>query len=251
MAASAGSPKKGERLDWPVYGGDAKGDRYSPLTQINRANVHQLKVAWTFDTGEPGGLQTNPLIVGRILYGFTPTQEVIALDAATGKKLWTYENGTSGLQPARGLSYWTDGAHSILFAGLLSYLYALDPATGKPIASFGEDGRIDLRKDLGETNIKQSFAAMTSPGIIYKDMIIVGFRLPETKPALRGDIRAYDVHTGKLRWVFHTIPHPGEPGVRDLAEGCLDLYRLSQQLDRHGTRHPARYCLHPHGQRGR
>jgi glucose dehydrogenase len=212
MAASAGSAKKGQRLDWPVYGGDAKDDRYSPLSQINRANVHQLKVAWTFDTGEPGGLQTNPLVVGRTLYGFTPTQKVIALDASTGKKLWTYETGTPGLQPARGLSYWTDGTHSILFAGLLSYLYALDPATGRPIASFGEDGRIDLRKDLGETNIKESFAAMTSPGVIYKDMIIVGFRLPETKPALHGDIRAYDVHGGKLRWVFHTIPHPGEPG---------------------------------------
>jgi glucose dehydrogenase len=212
VAASAGNPKKGERLDWPVYGGDANDDRYSPLSQINRANVQRLKVAWIFDTGEPGGLQTNPLVVGRILYGFTPTQKVIALDAATGKKLWTYENGTPGLQPARGLSYWTDGTHSILFAGLLSYLYALDPATGRPIATFGEDGRIDLRKDLGETNIKESFAAMTSPGVIYKDMIIVGFRLPETKPALHGDIRAYDVHTGKLRWVFHTIPHPGEPG---------------------------------------
>src|SRR5271155_5468751 len=77
VAASAGNPKKGERLDWPVYGGDAKGDHYSPLSQINRANVQRLKVAWIFDTGEPGGLQTNPLVVGRILYGFTPTQKVI------------------------------------------------------------------------------------------------------------------------------------------------------------------------------
>lgn len=200
------------RTDWPVYGGSSAGDRYSPLTQINRRNVSKLRVAWTFDTGEPGGLQTNPLVIGRMVYGFTPTQKVIALDGATGKRLWMFDNGTPGLQPARGLSYWTDGQHSILFAGLLSYLYALDPATGKPIASFGEGGRIDLRADLDEPDISQSFAAMTSPGVVYKDMIIVGFRAPETKPALHGDIRAYNVHTGRLRWIFHAIPHPGEVG---------------------------------------
>lgn len=200
------------RTDWPVYGGSSADDRYSPLTQINRRNVSTLRVAWTFDTGEPGGLQTNPLVVGRIVYGFTPTQKVIALDGATGKRLWVFDNGMPGLQPTRGLSYWTDGQHSMLFAGLLSYLYALDPATGKPIASFGEGGRIDLRADLDQPNISQSFAAMTSPGVVYKDMIIVGFRAPEAKPALHGDIRAYDVHTGRLRWIFHTIPHPGEDG---------------------------------------
>ncbi len=180
--------------------------------QINRGNVGRLKVAWTFDTGEPGGLQTNPLVIGRTLYGFTPTQKIIALDAATGAKLWTFDAGTPGLQPTRGFSYWTDGSRAILFAGLLNYLYALDPATGRPITSFGESGRIDLRKDLDEPNINESFAALTSPGVIYKDMIIVGFRAPESKPALRGDIRAYDVNTGRLRWIFHTIPRPGEEG---------------------------------------
>src|SRR5579859_1316879 len=139
--------------DWAVYGGQAAGDHYSPLRQIHRGNVHRLQVAWTFDTKEEGGLQTNPLIVGRRLYAFTPTQKVIALDAATGKQIWSFHSGTPGLQPTRGLSYWSDGSHSILFAGLLSYLYALDPATGRPIASFGEGGRIDLRKDLNEREV--------------------------------------------------------------------------------------------------
>ncbi|MGI4829424.1 MAG: c-type cytochrome [Janthinobacterium lividum] len=214
--AAEGNSSPTTHSDWPAYGGDAADDRYSPLTQINRKNVHALRQAWSVDLGEPGGLQTNPLVVGRTLFAFTPTQKVIALDGATGKRLWTFDAGTPGLQPTRGLSYWADptlnGGHPILFAGLLSYLYALDPATGKPIASFGENGRIDLRKDLDEPDIKGSFAAMTSPGVIYKDTIIVGFRAPETKPALRGDIRAYNVHTGKLCWIFHTIPHPGEPG---------------------------------------
>ena len=94
----------------------------------------------------------------------------------------------------------------------MDHLYALDPATGKPIASFGEGGSVDLRKDLGNEDFASNFAVLTTPGTIYKDMIIVGFRAPETHPAPHGDIRAYDVHTGKLRWSFHTIPHPGEPG---------------------------------------
>ena len=212
MANAASRAAQDKQQDWPAYGGSTADDRFSSLTQINRKNVSQVKVAWTFDIGEPGGLQTNPLIIGRILYGFTPTQKVIALDGATGKKLWTFDAGTPGLQPARGFSYWSDGTHGVLFAGLLNYLYALDPTTGKPVAAFGENGRIDLRKDLDEPDVKESFAALTTPGVIYKDMIIVGFRAPESKPALHGDIRAYDVHTGKLRWIFHTIPHPGEEG---------------------------------------
>ena len=212
--AAPGSPaaKSHANQDWPVYGGSKASERYSPLRQINRANVKLLKQAWKFDTGEVGGLQTNPLVIGRLLFAYSPTQTVLALDAATGKKVWQFAPPEQGRQPARGLSYWTDGKRSILFAGILSYLYALDPATGKPVLEFGEGGRVDLRKDLDEVDITKSFAALTSPGIVYKDTIIVGFRAPETHPALRGDIRAYDVHSGRLRWIFHTIPHPQEEG---------------------------------------
>ena len=160
-------------------------------------------------------MQTNPLIVGRTLYGYTPTQKVIALDAATGKLKWKFDSGIRGTQPARGMAYWADpsggGKDGRLFAGVMNYLYCLDPQTGKPIEGFGEDGRIDLRKDLGRDYETQSIA-LTTPGIIYKDLIIVGGRNPETHPAPPGYIRAYDVHTGQLRWTFHTIPLPGETG---------------------------------------
>jgi quinoprotein glucose dehydrogenase len=206
---------------WPVYGGQPAGDHYSALTQINRGNVARLRVAWTYDSREQGGMQTSPIIVGGVLYGYTPSQKVIALDAASGKLLWKFDSGIVGTQPDRGLAYWTDGHDSRILAGVMNFLYALDPATGKPIEAFGEGGRVDLRKDLGRDYTRQA-VAMTSPGIVYKDLIIVGFRAPETPPAPPGDIRAYDVRTGKLRWSFHTIPHPGEFGYDTWPPGAWD-----------------------------
>lgn len=197
--------------EWPVYGGAPSADRYSPLTQINRANVRNLRVAWQFKSAEPGDPETNPIIIGRTLFAYTPSLKVIALDGATGKPLWTFDAGIPGSGPHRGLAFWTDGHDSRLLAGVMNYLYALDPATGKPIASFGDNGRVDLRTGLG-SDITQLYVSLTSPGIVYKDLIIVGFRTGETEPSPPGDIRAFDVRTGLLRWTFHTIPRPGEYG---------------------------------------
>jgi glucose dehydrogenase len=198
-------------LDWPVYGGQAAGDHYSSLSQINRKNVQTLQVAWKFDAGEEGGLETSPIIVGRVLYANTATQKVVALDAASGKLIWKFDSGIVGKNPVRGLTYWTDGKAGRIFASVTNFLYALDARTGKPIPDFAEGGRIDLRKDLRGDYRLQSIA-LTSPGIVYRDLIIVGGRNPETHPAPPGDIRAFDVRTGELRWRFHTIPHPGEFG---------------------------------------
>jgi glucose dehydrogenase len=200
-----------QTVDWPIYGGQPENDHYSFLTQINRQNVKQLRLAWTFDTHEKGGLQTSPLIVGRTLFAYTPSQKVIALDATNGLLLWTFDSGIKGTQPGRGLTYWHNGNESRLFAGVMNYLYALDPSTGKPVATFAEGGRIDLRKQL-RGDYEQQSIALTTPGVIYKDLIIVGGRNPETHPAPPGDIRAFDVRSGALRWSFHTIPHPGEEG---------------------------------------
>jgi glucose dehydrogenase len=212
-AATPHKPTAAVQLrDWPIYGGQKADDHYSPLSQINRSNVANLKVAWSFDTGEKGtGLQTSPLIVGQTLYAYTPTQKVIALDATTGKRKWIFDSEVAGTQPVRGLTWWTDGSENRLFAGIANFLYALDPRDGKPIQSFGDNGRVDMRKNLRGDYREQSIA-LTTPGIIYKDLIVVGGRMPETHPASPGDIRAFDVHTGALRWRFHTIPHPGEAG---------------------------------------
>jgi len=196
--------------NWPVYGGDHNGDRYSPLAQINAGNVGTLRPAWRID-GPSGGLQTTPLVIDGVLYAYTVRQQVFAADGATGKPLWTFDSGIIGRQPARGLTYWSDGAERRIFAGVMDRLYALDPATGRPVAGFGESGFVDLRKELGN-DFTKNLTYLTSPGVIYKDLIIVGFRTAESPPAAPGWLRAYDVRSGKLRWTFRTIPQPGEPG---------------------------------------
>ena len=201
-----------KNTDWPAYGGGLENTHYSPLTTINRDNVKDLQLAWSYDTHEVGGLETSPIIVGSVLYGITPAQKVFALDAATGKPLWKFGSGIQGGQPNRGLSYWSDGGQDQrIFVGITYYLYALNARTGEAIPSFGEAGRVDLRKNLRGDFARQALVS-TSPGVIYKDLVIVGMREPESLPAPPGDVRAYDVRSGKLRWTFHTVPHPGEFG---------------------------------------
>jgi quinoprotein glucose dehydrogenase len=197
--------------DWAVYGGSPENQHYSSLTQINRSNVKQLEVAWSYDTSEVGGMQTTPLVVDGVLYGITPTQKIFAVDAESGKLLWKFDSGIKGMQPDRGLAYWADKGDKRILVGVMNFLYALDAGTGRPIPSFGANGRIDLQENLGREPRFQSIA-LTTPGVVYKDLIIVGGRNPETLPAPPGDIRAFDVRSGKLRWSFHTIPHPGEYG---------------------------------------
>jgi quinoprotein glucose dehydrogenase len=201
-----------EQRDWAVFGGGPETDHYSSLAQIDRKNVKQLAIAWSFDTGETGGLQSSPLIVGGVLFGITPTQKIFALDAAVGKLLWRFDSGIKGTQPDRGLAYWSQGDDRRILVGVMNFLYALDAQTGKPIPTFGTDGRVDLREGLERTPPEAQSVYLTSPGIVYKDLIIVGGRNPETLPSPPGDVRAYDVRSGKLRWSFHTIPHPGEFG---------------------------------------
>src|SRR6266851_2827782 len=212
-ALAQSSSAESKNRDWPVYGGAVEGGHYSPLTQINKSNVKQLQVAWTFDTEETGGLQTSPIVVNGVLYGLSPSQKIFALDAATGKLKWKYDTGIVGTQPDRGLAYWStpNGKDKRIVVGVMNFVYALDAETGQPVATFGDHGRIDLRENLGRDPATASIV-LTSPALAYRDLIIVGGREPETLPAPPGDIRAYDASSGKLRWIFHTIPHPGEFG---------------------------------------
>ena len=203
-------PGFSQGADWARYGGEG-GRRFSSLSEITRGNVGKLGQAWRFDMAEAGDPQTHPLAIDGVVYGYTPSLDTIALDGGNGKLLWRFSSGVKAGGPQRGLAMWSSGKERRLFANAGNYLYALDPKTGKPLPGFGKDGRVDMREGLDRDPEKIS-VALTGPGAIWRDMIIMGFRTAESAPAAPGDIRAFDVHTGKQRWVFHTIPRPGQPG---------------------------------------
>jgi len=210
---------------WPMNGGEYN-IRYSRLTQVDRTNVSQLRVAWTYDSHDwfkDSEMQSNPIIVDGMLYATTPTMHVVALDAATGQEIWKFDPaGGSATQRRfrqRGVTVYRDR----LFFTYRNYLYALDRRSGTPIATFGTDGRIDLREGLGRPAERMTVTA-SSPGVIFEDLLILGSTVPETLPGSPGHIRAFDVHTGKMRWIFHTIPWPGEYGYDSWPK---DAYKVS------------------------
>lgn len=213
--------------DWPVYGGNAAGNRYSALTQINKGNVAKLQPAWTYDTGEnndPGqrgmDIQCQPIVIDGIMYGTTPRLKVFALEAATGKELWKFdpfEGKRPRYHPMRGVVYWSDGKDKRILFTAGPALFALNATTGKPVETFGQGGEVDFHDGLGDAatygyDPYQYNIRNTSPGVIYKDLLITGSSVSEGGDALPGHIRAFDVRTGKVAWVFRTIPLPGEYG---------------------------------------
>ena len=176
------SLSRAQNRDWPVYGGALEGNHYSPLSQIDKSNVKQLQIAWTYDTGETGGLQTSPLEVNGVFYGISPSQKIFALDAATGALKWKFDSGIVGTQPDRGLAYWSDTKNDRrIIVGVMNFVYEINADTGHAIDSFGEHGRIDLRENLGVDPATASIV-LTSPAVVYKDLFIVGGREPETLP---------------------------------------------------------------------
>jgi len=198
--------------DWADYLGGPDRNHYSELTQINLDNVKKLRVAWTHQLPDSGQMQMNPLIKDKTLYGVSPSLQAFALDAVTGEELWRFGDplkvwyGTS-----RGVAYWTDGIEKRIFFVSGTYLYALNALTGKLILSFGDQGKLDLHTGLPEV-AQNKFVSSTTPGTIYKNLIVMPVRVSEGLDAAPGDVRAFDVVSGKLVWTFHTIPHPGEAG---------------------------------------
>jgi quinoprotein glucose dehydrogenase len=215
-----------EYTTWQVTGGSKENIRYSTLSQINTSNVHQLQVAWVYhtndaDTVNKSQIQCNPIIIDGVLYGTTPQLVVFALDASTGKELWRFDPKSEQFKdfPAtrfimnnnRGVTFWQEGDDKRILIVAGNFLYAIRASDGSRISSFGKNGVIDLKKGL-DRNVDELYVTSTSPGIIYKNLFIIGSRVSEGSDAAPGHIRAYDVKTGEQVWIFHTIPHPGEFG---------------------------------------
>ncbi len=217
--------------EWPVYGGDAGGTRYSSLKQINRGNVSQLKPAWTYHTTDlsdgtefpvKSAFESTPLMIDGVLYLVTSFDRLIALEPETGKELWAFDPKLDKTKPqmlftSRGAAFWTDGTQKRLFYGTLDgQLWGIDAGTGKPIDSFGTGGFINLREGMVDSSAKVSSDrgyGMTSPPAIYKNVVICGSIVPDSDPlGPNGDVRAFDAKTGKLIWRFHTVAQPGEFG---------------------------------------
>jgi len=207
--------------DWPVYLGDKGARQYSQLDQITPGNVAKLEVAWTYRCGDAlennrSQIQCNPLVIDGVIYATSPGKKVIALDAVTGREIWKLDlfGGKEGGAPGvnRGLAYWSKGGERRLLFAATHFLYAIDAKSGKLIGTFGERGKVNLKKDLGREADKLALN-VTSPGVVFEDLFIMGMRVGEgPAPAAPGPIRAYDVRSGKLVWTFRTIPHPGEVG---------------------------------------
>ena len=211
---------------WATANGNGTANKYSSLTQIDTSNVQQLQVAWEYHTGDAdtaahSQIQCNPIMVNGTLYGTTPQLKLFAIDAATGAPRWVFspydtitENrqGHFNLNNNRGVAYWSDGKNDQrIFYTAGPYIHAVNAQTGKLVESFGKGGKVDLHDGLGE-QFADLFVTNTSPPAIYKDILISGTRVSEGMDAAPGYIRAYDVRTGNIKWIFHTIPQPGEPG---------------------------------------
>jgi len=208
---------------WKTYLGGPERNHYSTLTQITPQNVSELKIAWTYKAPDSGQMQMNPIIVDTLLYGVTAALRVVALHAKTGKEVWRFGDSLKiWHSTSRGVSYWNNGNDRRVFYTRGSWLYALNALTGKPIQTFGSNGKIDLRSGLPET-AKNKFVISNTPGTIYENLIIMPLRVAEDPSAAPGDIMAFNVISGNLEWVFHTIPHPDEPGY-DTWEN-IDAYK--------------------------
>ena len=212
-------------VDWPVNGGPYN-IRYTTLSQISPANVGTLQIAWSCDAHDAfkdSEMQSNPIVIGGLLYATTPKMRVVALNAETGAEVWSF-NPAQSSDPQRrfrhrGVTVYKDR----LFFTYRNFLYALDRLSGKPIQSFGDNGRVDMRNGLDRSPESVTISA-SSPGVIFEDTIIMPSTVPETLPGSPGHIRAFDVNTGKQRWIFHTIPHPGEAGYETWPP---EAYRIS------------------------
>ena len=200
------------RAQWADYGGGPDSAKYSTLSQITRANVTQLKVAWSYPTYDNTAYRFGPVVVDNVAYVLARNNSLVAIDATTGKEIWIHE-GLQGMAP-RGINYWEsrDRSDRRLLYQRNGYLEAIDARTGRTILSFGNQGAVNLREGLGRDPKTIGQIQSPNPGKVFENLLILGSAPGEAYLSPPGDLRAFDVITGKLVWQFHTVPHPGEFG---------------------------------------
>jgi quinoprotein glucose dehydrogenase len=211
LLAGCKSSVRDKYVGWTDYLGGPDRNHYSKLAQIDTTNVKKLTIAWTYETPDSGQMQMNPVMVDGVVYGVTAGLKVFALDAGTGKELWMYNDPEASNGTSRGVAYWESGNDKRIFITVASNLVALNASDGKLISTFGNNGKVDLHTGLPD-EAKDKFITSTTPGTIYKDLIIMPVRVAEDAGAAPGHVKAFNVRTGKLIWTFHTIPQPGEKG---------------------------------------
>ncbi|SKB29662.1 pyrroloquinoline quinone-dependent dehydrogenase [Daejeonella lutea] len=217
ISFSGMQPNADIHLSWSTFSGTNDGIRYASGDQITTSNASQLKVAWTYETGDKTNrttIPTTPIMLNGVLYGVSPQLNLFALDALSGKQIWKFKPlDSTGRGSIRGISYWqnTSGSDKRIFYSTGPYLYAVNADDGKAVKSFGKGGFIDLRENLDVDFPNSSVAGNAAP-TIYKNLLITSMRVSEGSDAVPGHIRAFDVITGQRKWIFHTIPQPGEPG---------------------------------------
>lgn len=200
---------------WRAYGGSNADDQYSPLKQINRGNVGQLERVWFYPSGNNGfRYGSNPLVIDGVMFVYGKDNIIAALEATTGKEIWVYDTHKPRLISHRGMAYWENGDRSDrrLIFHMNNEIHELDARTGKDVASFGNNGAVDLREGLGRVPASIRQIESGTPGRVFENLYITGSATGEEYESPPGDLRAFDVRTGKLVWQFHTVPHPGEMG---------------------------------------
>ena len=204
---------------WWDYAGSADSSQYPSLKQINRSNVMNRKVAWTYSTGDANKYFFNPVMIDGLLYVLAKNNSIVALEAGSGKEVWVHPAETSTtLITSRRINYWQskDGSDRRLLYASDHLLQSLDARTGRPILSFGRNGRVDLKEGLGRDSKTITLVQSTTPGRVFEDLLILGSATGQAYGSAPGDVRAFDVRTGRMEWIFHTIRHPGEFGYETI-----------------------------------
>jgi quinoprotein glucose dehydrogenase len=216
LLVACSADKKDDASEWPTFGHDASNNKFSVLAGIDPSNVEQLQEAWRYeDTTEGGGVYFNPIMVDNRVVGLMPSNKLVALDARTGKLLWEFIPDSSDIPNwSKGMTYHPGNPDRIfLISG--GFLYSINANNGQVISDFGDNGRVDFYEGLEvpDSMRKRVPVSSNAPGVVYKDLLVVGCKVPDELPSTSGDIRAFNINTGKLEWIFHVIPKPGEFGA--------------------------------------